>query len=273
MPESRDPTWCGLAGAVAGAAIGAAVGDDDDGSDGKIGGAIIGGGVGAIVSTMICNAGKAMPVAETGGDSDGDGVADADDQCPDTPAGAAVDATGCPLYSDGDSVPDYLDKCPGTPSGVSVDADGCPIDSDGDGVPDGTDKCPGTPAGSAVDASGCSEVGESLAVLSNINFDFNSARLRADEQPDLETVLSTLQANPNISVQVTGHTDSVGSKAYNQSLSVQRAESVRSWLVSRGVAAERLSVDGMGEDSPIASNETKEGRAENRRVEFTVTGK
>ncbi|MEJ2201784.1 MAG: OmpA family protein [Desulfuromonadaceae bacterium] len=118
-------------------------------------------------------------------DSDGDGVTDDLDQCPDTPQGVAVDAKGCPLDSDSDGVPDYLDKCPGTPRGavvnsmgceldsdgdgvvdsrdrcpdtpanVQVDADGCPLDSDGDGVPDYLDKCPGTPPNTPVDADGC----------------------------------------------------------------------------------------------------------------------
>ena len=88
-------------------------------------------------------------------DSDGDGIADYLDQCPNTPRGVKVDAHGCPLDSDGDGVPDYLDKCSNTPSGVKVDAAGCPLDSDGDGVPDYLDKCPNTPSGAKVDANGC----------------------------------------------------------------------------------------------------------------------
>jgi outer membrane protein OmpA-like peptidoglycan-associated protein len=88
-------------------------------------------------------------------DSDGDGVPDYLDNCPNTPQGVAVDSHGCPLDSDGDGVPDYLDKCPNTPAGVKVDAAGCPLDSDGDGVPDYLDKCPNTPAGVAVDKDGC----------------------------------------------------------------------------------------------------------------------
>src|SRR5207245_1093741 len=77
------------------------------------------------------------------------------DACPGTPAGAVVDARGCPLDSDGDGVPDGLDKCPGTPAGAHVDATGCPTDADGDGVPDGLDQCPNTPSGTKVDATGC----------------------------------------------------------------------------------------------------------------------
>jgi len=87
-------------------------------------------------------------------DSDGDGVADNLDRCPDTPQGASVDAQGCPSDSDNDGVPDGLDRCPNTPEGVTVDAQGCPADSDGDGVPDYLDKCPDTPSGARVDTIG-----------------------------------------------------------------------------------------------------------------------
>jgi outer membrane protein OmpA-like peptidoglycan-associated protein len=88
-------------------------------------------------------------------DSDGDGVYDSDDMCPNTPQGVKVDQFGCPIDSDGDGVPDYLDKCPNTQIGVKVDADGCPLDSDRDGVPDYLDKCPDTPLRVQIDTNGC----------------------------------------------------------------------------------------------------------------------
>ncbi|HNQ04263.1 MAG TPA: OmpA family protein [Thiobacillaceae bacterium] len=88
-------------------------------------------------------------------DSDGDGVLDGQDRCPDTPRGARVDATGCEPDSDGDGVVDRLDQCPDTPAGRKVDAHGCELDSDGDGVVDALDKCPDSPAGARVDANGC----------------------------------------------------------------------------------------------------------------------
>lgn len=88
-------------------------------------------------------------------DADGDGVPDKNDKCANTPAGVAVDATGCPLDSDRDGVADYQDKCANTPAGVTVDSTGCPVDSDKDGVADYLDKCANTPAGVKVDASGC----------------------------------------------------------------------------------------------------------------------
>jgi OOP family OmpA-OmpF porin len=88
-------------------------------------------------------------------DSDGDGISDSKDKCPDTPSGAVVDKNGCPEDSDGDGVVDGIDRCPDTPARAKVDAKGCPIDSDKDGVYDGIDRCPNTPAGATVDAEGC----------------------------------------------------------------------------------------------------------------------
>ncbi len=88
-------------------------------------------------------------------DTDGDGVCDDDDECPNTPTGCLVDSRGCPLDADGDSVCDGIDTCADTPAGCTADAKGCPMDSDGDGVCDGKDQCPNTPAGCTVDANGC----------------------------------------------------------------------------------------------------------------------
>ncbi len=99
--------------------------------------------------------GWSLGLGETWSDSDADGVRDRLDLCPDTPRGARVDASGCPIDSDQDSVPDGLDRCPDTKKGAKVDATGCPVDSDGDGVPDGLDRCPDTPHGAKVDARGC----------------------------------------------------------------------------------------------------------------------
>jgi len=103
------------------------------------------------------------------GDLDGDGVKDKEDKCPETPLGALVDATGCPLDSDGDHVFDGIDQCPNTPSGATVDARGCPTDTDGDGVPDGIDTCPGTPAGTKVDAHGCALDSDGDGVPDNLD--------------------------------------------------------------------------------------------------------
>jgi OOP family OmpA-OmpF porin len=207
-------------------------------------------------------------------DSDGDGVLDGLDQCPDTPLGTVVNEDGCPLDSDGDGVFDGVDQCPNTPMGAMVDDQGCPIDSDGDGVPDGLDKCPGTPPGSTVNADGCPAVGadlleKGLATL-GINFATNSASISPSSHAAMDEVAAILQANPTIKVEVGGHSDSTGAAAYNQKLSLRRADSVKNYLVAKGVSADQLVAKGYGESQPVASNLTVEGRKENRRIEFKV---
>jgi len=107
-------------------------------------------------------------------------------------------------------------------------------------------------------------------VLRGINFDFNSAEVRADSAPVLDEAVNQLASNPGVAVAVVGHTDSIGSASFNQELSVRRAESVYRYLVNRGVAPERLTVRGMGKSSPVADNDTADGRARNRRVELNV---
>ena len=205
-------------------------------------------------------------------DSDGDGVADYLDKCPNTPRGASVNSQGCPIDSDGDGVFDYLDKCPNTPKGAVVDATGCPLDSDRDGVPDYADKCPNTPYGLKVDATGCVRDAQTI-VLQNVNFEFNKATLTADSKTVLDGVAQGLKSDPNMKVELAGHTDSKGSDAYNKRLSQNRANSVKAYLVSQGVPSTRLTAKGYGESSPVADNTTETGRAQNRRVEFRVLAK
>lgn len=206
-------------------------------------------------------------------DTDGDGVPDHLDRCPNTPRGVAVDAKGCPVDSDGDGVPDYLDKCPDTPQGVKVDAKGCPLDSDGDGVPDHLDKCPNTPKNVPVDANGCppkglKAVGGEWVVEGNIFFDTNKASVKPEAEPILKQVAEYLKKNQQWQVEIQGHTDSTGSRAWNMKLSQKRAEAVKQRMVEYGVAAERFEAKGYGPDEPIADNSTAEGRAKNRRVDF-----
>ncbi len=166
-----------------------------------------------------------------------------------------------PTDSDGDGVPDDRDKCPDTPAGVSVDADGCPIDTDGDGVPDYLDKCPGTPAGAKVNPMGC-------WVLGDLLFDFDKAIVKPAGHSELHKVLDVLNENPNMKVILQGHTDSIGSKAYNQGLSLKRAKAVKAYLVNKGVNSGRLKCEGYGETKPAASNKTEFGRSLNRRVQL-----
>ena len=207
-------------------------------------------------------------------DSDGDGVPDGIDECPDTPAGAKVDAKGCPVDSDGDGVPDGIDECAKTPKGVKVDAKGCPLDSDGDGVPDGTDECPDTPAGMKVDKKGCPPVKplflkeQKELVLKGVNFDTDKATLKPESMLVLDEVAASLAAYTSVKVEIQGHTDSTGSETHNQNLSDRRAAAVRDYLMSKGIAPDRLTAVGYGESRPVAANDTVGGRAENRRVEL-----
>ena len=209
-------------------------------------------------------------------DSDGDGVLDDVDQCKDTPAGDKVDAKGCslPKDADGDGVMDDVDQCKDTPAGDKVDAKGCslPKDADGDGVTDDKDRCPHTPAGVKVDEEGCQVLFEKTRkslILEGVNFATGKAELTPESQAILDGVAESLVANEEIKVQVGGHTDNTGSAAVNKRLSAARAEAVRQYLASKGVAANRLTAAGFGPSTPIASNKTAAGRAQNRRVELT----
>jgi OOP family OmpA-OmpF porin len=195
-------------------------------------------------------------------DSDGDGVVDEVDKCPNTPRGITVNARGCPPDSDGDGVPDYLDQCPGTPLGVAVDNSGCPFDSDGDGVADHLDKCPNTPKGATVNEAGC------WSLQATTLYDSNSSYVRTEAYPLLDEVASILEKNPEMEVEVQGHTDNTGSAKYNQWLSEKRAQKVKDYLVSKGIDPSRLEAKGYGLTQPVASNATGEGRAQNRRVEL-----
>lgn len=201
-------------------------------------------------------------------DSDGDGVPDDSDACPGTRAGAAVDSRGCEPDADGDGVPDVDDRCPNTAAGARVDAFGCELDSDGDGVVDSIDRCPDTVSGVKVDVRGC-EIKEVIE-LQGVNFEVSSARLLPESTEVLDETAATLLKHEDIRAEVGGHSDSTGPRAFNLQLSQQRAESVRDYLVSKGVAADRLTAVGYGPDRPIADNATRDGRTANRRVELQI---
>lgn len=202
-------------------------------------------------------------------DSDGDGVIDANDQCPGTPAGVSVDARGCPPDSDGDGVPDHKDQCPGTVHGAVVNSVGCEMDGDNDGVVDRLDQCPNTRAGAQVDVKGC-EIKEAIQ-LQGVNFETNSDRLLPGAEQILDDAAASLVRNPTIHVEVAGHTDSQGAADYNEGLSERRAITVRDYLIGHGVSADRMTVKGYGEAEPIADNSTAAGRAQNRRVVLRIT--
>ena len=169
--------------------------------------------------------------------------------------------------SDGDGVADHLDKCPNTPAGAKVDGSGCELDTDGDGIPNWKDDCPSEKG--TVELNGCPAMGTAtMADVSNIQFEYNSSVLRTSSYSTLDKVSSDLKANSSANLQLDGHASEEGTTEYNQQLSVDRANAVKTYLVNSGIDAKRIMTRGYGETRPIASNATEEGRILNRRVEF-----
>ncbi|MBT8136215.1 MAG: OmpA family protein [Gammaproteobacteria bacterium] len=203
-------------------------------------------------------------------DSDNDGVANSKDRCPDTARGTKVDARGCPpaADNDGDGVTDDMDKCPGTPRSVKVGADGCEVDSDGDSVVDSLDSCPNTTMGVRIDVRGC-EIRDKID-LPGVQFELSSAKLVDESTAILKEAAETLRRNPDLRVEAAGHTDTSGPAEFNRDLSQRRAESVRRYLISRGVNADNITAKGYGESEPVADNSTRPGRIRNRRVELRI---
>ncbi|MGD8592112.1 MAG: OmpA family protein [Gammaproteobacteria bacterium] len=231
-------------------------------------------------------------------DGDGDGIADAEDQCKNTAPGAPVTTKGCDLDTDGDTIADYLDQCRGTPFGVKVDergcgfdddtdgvpnyrdacattplhvnvgGDGCEWDSDNDGVVDSKDLCAGTPPGLPVESMGCLVV--EVVTLEGVYFKTGSDQLNENAKKLLRSISHTLKENPKMRIEVAGHTDNTGSDTANHSLSIRRARSAKKQLIDLGVSASTLTIKGYGDSKPVASNETSQGRAANRRVELRI---
>lgn len=204
-------------------------------------------------------------------DRDGDGIGDLLDRCPATPEGALVDLVGCPVDNDCDGVPDHQDRCPRSRLGAQVDERGCAggngngacPDEDADGVCDLRDACPGTPPGVAVNERGCDRI-----ALDGVNFERDRSELTLMARRRLDEILPGLRQRQFQRLTVVGHTDSRRTEEYNKQLSEARAEAVRDYLISQGIAPERIGARGDGESQPIASNDTDEGRAQNRRVEL-----
>jgi outer membrane protein OmpA-like peptidoglycan-associated protein/outer membrane protein W len=191
------------------------------------------------------------------------------------PVVAAVPVVVPPADADGDGVIDTQDACPGTAAGVKVDARGCPavVDTDGDGIPDDKDECPGTPAGTAVDATGCPSTVKAIEdnwTLSGVQFESGSDKITSGSFATLDDAAETLKARSQVRVEIQGYTDNTGKPESNLALSEKRAQSVKNYLVGKGVSASQLETKGYGEASPIADNSTKEGRAKNRRIDFKV---
>jgi outer membrane protein OmpA-like peptidoglycan-associated protein len=200
-------------------------------------------------------------------DTDKDGIKDSEDKCPTVPGLAKYG--GCPIPdTDGDGLNDEEDKCP-TVAGLAR-YNGCPIpDKDGDGVNDEEDKCPDV-AGPASNF-GC-PVLEGFDAKA-VQFNSGTATLTAAAQKELNDLVTLLQdaKYAPLKVAIEGHTDNTGKPAANQTLSEKRAASVKTYLVKKGVNADRLTTAGFGDTVPIADNKTAAGKASNRRVEFKVS--
>lgn len=178
------------------------------------------------------------------------------------PAPAPV-APPPPADSDRDGVIDSADRCPNTVAGATVDANGCELDGDRDGVVNRLDKCPTTPAGDKVDASGCS-----YNMPLQVQFDTNKATIKAESNGELDTFVQFMKDVPSAKGELQGHTDADGSEAYNLSLSQRRADAVKAYIVDKGIDAARISAKGYGESQPVSDNNTAAGKAANRRVLF-----
>jgi outer membrane protein OmpA-like peptidoglycan-associated protein len=206
-------------------------------------------------------------------DSDGDTLLDSKDACP-TEAGPP-EKGGCPVRdTDKDGVPDEFDKCPNEPGPLN----GCPdLDPDKDGVNAPDDRCPDKPEtrNGYEDQDGCpDEIPEKIrkftGVIKGIEFDTGKDTIRAVSEGVLNGALVVLQEYPKTRIEISGHTDDVGTRENNLDLSKRRAESVKNWFAGKGIDAKRIETRGAGPDEPIAENKGPDGRQKNRRIEFKL---
>jgi outer membrane protein OmpA-like peptidoglycan-associated protein len=216
-------------------------------------------------------------------DNDNDRIPDSVDQCPNAKEDydGFLDQDGCPDYdNDRDGVPDSLDKCPNVPEDLDgfQDYDGCPdLDNDQDGIPDTLDKCPNQ-AGPATNG-GCpgietaakpkaKEIKRGRVVLRGVSFEKGTATIDPNSYLILDDVVASLESWPEVQLEIIGHTDNTGNEAANIQTATQRAETVRNYLMVRGIAAGRLVAVGKGGSDPIADNATAPGRIMNNRIEI-----
>jgi outer membrane protein OmpA-like peptidoglycan-associated protein len=199
-------------------------------------------------------------IALFNGCPDTDGIQDAEDDCPEVAGIASLN--GCP-DTDGDGIQDEEDDCPNTPGILAFN--GCP-DTDGDGVKDLEDQYPDE-AGT-IENDGCPEITQEIGKI--IYFATNDSKLNERNNQILDEVFNTLQNYSSYKVVVEGHTDSSGQASFNQALSEKRANSVMRYLIEKGMSPSRVSAKGYGETRPAVSNDTAEGRRENRRVVFEI---
>lgn len=205
-------------------------------------------------------------------DADGDGIYNADDACPNY--AGTIENNGCPPDNDGDGIHNGIDKCPGL-AGVSEN-DGCPADSDGDGVYDTDDKCPNRPGTAA--NGGCPEIKldeaerELLATaVKAVEFETGSAKLKASSTATLDKVVALMSKYSAYKLSIKGHTDNQGDFDKNVALSGNRANAAKEYLISKGISSARIKAKGFGSRVPVDSNDTPQGRQNNRRVEFDLS--
>ena len=216
-------------------------------------------------------------------DPDGDGIVGDADKCPNLAEDkdGFEDEDGCPdPDNDKDGIPDALDKCPNDPEDKDgfEDQDGCPDpDNDKDGIPDALDKCPNEPEtkNGYQDEDGCPDelpaaIKKFTGVIQGINFKTAQAKILPGSYAILDRAVEVLKRYPDIRMEVSGHTDSRGKADYNRDLSQRRADSVKLYLISKGIDSSRLMSVGYGLDRPIADNLTESGRSKNRRTEFRL---
>lgn len=205
-------------------------------------------------------------------DTDKDGINDELDKCPTVPGLARYQ--GCPIPdTDRDGINDEEDKCPNVPGVARYQ--GCPVpDRDGDGVNDEEDKCPTLPG--PKENQGCPVIPPELKkrvdiAANNILFVTGSFKLLSQSYKGLNDVVKIMQDNPDMLLAIDGHTDYVGSDEMNQTLSDNRAGSVKAYIISKGISESRIVSAGHGETIPVADNKTAAGRQKNRRVEMKMS--
>ena len=204
-------------------------------------------------------------------DRDNDGISDDADKCPDVAGTAKYDGCAVP-DTDTDGIDDDNDNCPDIAGTVKYN--GCPApDTDRDGIDDDADKCP-FKAGTK-ENNGCPHIAKDM--LDDINkaarsilFDVNSDNIKTSSFTALDKMAEIMRTNAELKLDIEGHTDNTGSVRHNQVLSGRRALAIKTYLVKKGIASERLTASGFGSEHPIADNNTEEGRSKNRRVAFKV---
>ena len=187
-----------------------------------------------------------------------------------SPEGETVDVVApVDADSDGDGIGDAADLCPGTPLGTVVDSTGCAAGS-ASNAENNQSECREPRLDEAVDEYGCAV--DKAVILNGVNFEFDSDILTIEAREVLDDVADVLQTMPDAVIEIAGHTSDEGDEYYNIDLSQRRAAAVRRYLIGAGVDPSRLRAKGYGDEAPLASNDSYQGRKQNRRVEVKIIG-